>query len=217
MRITAIAGGPARATLELARPSFVTVLSVTPDRIEAITPVTGMMAELVGAGARVVSLERELGGGNSVGERFGAVAETVLPDDITAAELQEYNRCMANARRIDAARRESRRRIVGRDSAGRPIYDPTPVPPVAGEWTAESQCMANAQRRRGAAATPTPTPVAAQPGRYLLVFASDASVSHTDVLRLDISEGDPRSIAATIGVRLFEPRQARWAVAYTPW
>ncbi|MDA1082572.1 MAG: hypothetical protein O2973_13055 [Gemmatimonadetes bacterium] len=212
-----VAYGPERVTYELQRPAYVTVLSVTDDRIEAIVPDAGKRSELVGSGSRIVGLNREANTAvNAANARFrGMDTRGVAPNDVTMAQMQEYNRCVARARQISANRRAAKRPIIGYDSLGRAIYGPAPTIDDPGDFDFERQC------RYPTPARPTPGPAAQrqapQAGRYLLIYTSDTPVEHRDVLELVVTGGDVRSIATTVGRKLFDLRGALLSVTYLPW
>ena len=214
VRITGLAYGPDRATYELARPAYITVLSVTDEGIASITPNVSEATRIEMAGTHTAGLNMLRNDGNRVMDRFGPrAARTVPEEDATLAEIAEYNRCLAQARAADARRREANRRVIGRDSAGRPIYGPPEE--RAGERTAESYCRVPSTPNRGPL-TSQPA-VRAKPGRFLMVFASDTPVTYRQIVELAITETDPRLMTISIGRKLFGPRNSIWSGYFLPW
>lgn len=214
VRIVGVAYAPDRLSLRVARPAFVTVVAVTPDRIVPLLPTAGTSSEAVPDGERTMSLEVQGGDGrNRVAERFPRSG--AADDAASAAAVMEYNRCLANARRVNEARKRTERRQVGTDSLGRPVFETVVVddPSSDPRHDAERQC-----REPDGSVGRLRAPDASHGGtRMLFVFASDTPVSQQNVVDLAIPEGDARSIAAAIGGRLFTARGGRWAAAYAPW
>lgn len=211
VRIVGVGVDPGRAVFELSQPSYVTLISVTATTIEAILPGNGAKQQIVASGLHVAILRQLDSTRFGVADRFGA-RSGLLEDNVGAAELQEYNRCLANARQINAQRRQARRPVVGRDSAGRPIYGEA-APSADPREDAERYCRMPASRTASASG---PAPARAK-GRYLLLYASDTPITNRDIVALAISEGDPRSIAEVIGRRLFGARGAQWSGTFVPW
>lgn len=212
-RIQRVAYGPDRATYTLTRPAYVTLISVTDKAIQALIPVVGMKSQMEGSGDHVASMSRQTdSAGNRVADRFGSV-KGGAEDITTVAQLADYNRCISAARAADARRREGTRRVVGRDSSGKPIYGP-PEPSAADiGQDAESRCSV----KQATGAQPAAPTGRAQKGRYLLLFASDTPIEFHDITDLVVSEGDIRSITKVVGDRLFGVRGANWSAHYLPW
>ena len=210
VRIVGVGVDPARAIFELSQPAFVTLISVTEAKLEAIIPVAGVPSQIVPSGMHVANFRQLDSAKYSVADRFGARAG-VLEDNVGAAALGEYNRCLANARQLDAQRRQAQRPVVGRDSTGRPIYgEAAPTDP---RQESERFCRMPASRNTAAAG-------GVQSGaklRYLMLFASDMPTETRDIVALAITEGDPRSIAEVIGRRLFGARGAQWSGSFVSW
>lgn len=214
IRVTGIGHGPDRATYDLARPAYITILSITDEAIASITPNVSEATRIEMAGTHTAGLNSLRSDGNRVADRFGPrAARTVPEEDATLAEIAEYNRCLAQARATDAKQREANRRVIGRDSAGRPIYGPPEE--RAGERTAESYCRIPSRPNREPLTYQSA--VQAKPGRYLMVFASDTPVAYRDILELAITETDPRLMAISIGRKLFGPRNGIWSGYVLPW
>lgn len=212
-RILRVVGGPARATYELDRPAYVTLLSVDFRSIVAIAPVTGMKSELLGRGQHTAGLSQQTEAGDfSVGARFGPRAG-LTEDPASAAAVGEYNRCVANARRAAAQRRTGPRPVIGRDSTGQPIYGPPTESADDARRSDEHRCKMPTIGIQHAADQSAP----AKPGRYLLLFASDTPVAYRDVTELVITAADVRTTAQIIGDKLFGVRGARWSVSSLPW
>ena len=215
VRILGVGVDPSRAVFELSQASYVTLISVTATTIEAIVPGNGVRQQIVAGGLHVAVLRQLDSTRFGVADRFGARAG-VLEDNVGAAELLEYNRCLANARLVDARRRQAVRPVVGRDSAGRPIYGE--APPTDPRQESERYCRMPASRAAtgaGSAGSAGSADARTQ-GRYLLLYASDTPITSRDIVNLTISEGDPRSITEVIGRRLFGARGAQWSGAFAP-
>jgi hypothetical protein len=200
LKLTGLAYAPDRITYEVNRPSYVTILSVSQSSIVSIIPRVDVDSRIEMAGSHQTPLTvLDTKAAKSVVPSSMSAAP-ILNDDARVAEVQEYNRCMARAAAASKRDEEASRRVVGRDSAGRPIYGPPTV--VPNERNYENQC---AQRQ---ASTQTPAPprfesAPGQPGRFLLIFASDTRVEHKQVLELAVTESDPRLMTIAIGRKLF--------------
>jgi len=212
VRIVSVASNPSRATFELARPAYVTVISVTETAIDAILPVVGMKQKIIGGGTHVASLSRQVDvAANGVIDRFGNAGANVASDDATADQIREYNRCLAGARQAESKRRDASRRVTGYDKDGKPIYGPASEPTIDYEALCRApQGKANANRSPQLA-----TP--AKPGRYLLIYASDTPIEFRDITELTVTESTIRLTAYTIGKRLFGVRGAAWSGHIAPW
>jgi hypothetical protein len=210
VRVTSVAYGSDRATYELRRPSYVTIVSVTDSGIVAITPLPEFPARLEGGGAHTRSLY-----GNAVlvpAVNANGAQQSAANEDMEEYARQEdaYNRCTAAA----AARRRSAPPVViGHDKDGKPIYG-TPPESATDQYSPESGCSRLMPSRRDGPARTPGHPVA---GRYLMVFASDAPVEYRDIVALGVSESDPQLIAFAIGNKLFGARGAQWAGYVSPW
>lgn len=214
VKVVDVMYAPDRSTYELARPAYVTVLSVASDRIAAIAPATGK-SELVGSGSHTIGLDREAGiqlGRIQASFRNGRL----LPDDASAAQVRDYNRCLTRARGAAAQRREARRPIVGYDSSGKAIYGPPPLIDAPGDVDLEVRCrIPPASGAQAAPRVAAPSPKTA--GRYLLIFASDTPIETRDIEELVVNESDVRSITLVVGQKLFGVRGANWSVTFRPW
>ncbi len=212
VRVTGVAYGPDRAMYELSRPAYVVVISVTDKAIHPVSPSQTITPALVGSGMHAVALDPE-SRGDIRGVSLNAADGSAAVRDESAAGVMEYNRCLARARQESSRRREARRPIIGRDSLGRPIYGPPPTLDEPGV-DLESRCrMPVTERPQAAMSAQRP----AVSGRQLLIFASDTPVEYRDIIDLVITEGDPRSVAAVIGRKLYDIRGARWSATYLPW
>jgi hypothetical protein len=208
VKITGVAYGPDRVNYETTRAAYITIIVVNETSILSIIPSDAAPSTIEAAGAHVSGLTR-LGVANNA-NRFGGVPG-VDPTAVTAAE---YERCMARAAQVARANAQNRRVIVGRDSAGRPIYGPAEVT-VDDQRMAESRCTAS---NRGS--SQNGPVVASQPAaknRYLFIYATDTPVDAKAIAALAITENDPKLMAIAMGKKLFDVRGARWAGYYIPW
>jgi hypothetical protein len=206
IKVTAIAYAPDRATYETSAPGYVTIISVTERAIEALVPLATEDPHVEMAGTRTTGLSRGR-------EGIAMIPSQVLAaEQARVAEIQDYNRCLERARAYDKARAEQNRRVVGRDSAGRPIYGPPEF--HAADRSAESSCVLQQPAPEQPQARSTP---GIRGNRHLLLFLSDTPVAHRQILELSVSEADPRIMAAAIGRKLFADRGATWSGYYQPW
>jgi hypothetical protein len=206
LRFTGIGYGPDRATYELAKPAYITMIGVTETTIEALMPLATEDPRIEMAGVHTTGLNRS-----------SEVLRGRLPSELTApdprmAELQAYNRCVERGRAADKQQAERNRRIVGRDSAGRPIYGPPEY--NAADVNYESQCTMPVARSNNSQPDPMRP---AKKDRYLLIFVSDSPVRHETIVALRVSETEPRLFTTSIGRKLFGGRDAVWAGYFRPW
>lgn len=213
-RITGLGYGPDRASYVLNKPAYVAFIGVTDRAIASLIPAIGVESKIESAGAHTAGLNNSARG-DRVADRFGA-RRGIADVDASAAQLQEYNRCLARAREADRQRAEGQRRVIGRDSAGRPIYGPPEY--RADVQSAESYCRApQAPQTSRQAGINSIGRVPAQRGRMLILYVSDTPVAHKDVLELAITETDPKLVALSIGRKLFGQRGAQWSAHLVPW
>lgn len=215
LSLVSLSYSPDLVSYELRRPSYVTILSVSQSAVEAIIPGANAPSRIEMAGPHLAGLTRfrdsaSLSAVPAVNSRIGPL----LDGDARLADVQEYNRCIAQAEAMNRRDEQASRRIIGRDSAGAPIYGPPTVAPAERNYGTRCAQRRVLPRPTGAEGPPS---VAKQAGRYLLLFASDTPVSHHQVLELAISESDPLLITRTIGSRLFGPRAAIWSGLYRAW
>jgi hypothetical protein len=188
---------------------------VTDSAIGAIVPHVDTPSQIEMAGTHTAGLLRQAGVATTIAQQFGErAAGTIVDDNVRLAELSEYNRCVARAMSADKSRREASRPIIGRDSAGRPIYGPTP-PQTASEPDPESYCRV--PRAASSAAADAPGMFPARPGRYVILYLSDTPVAYKDILALAITESEPRLMASSIGRKLFTAKGAIWSGYFRPW
>ena len=214
VKIVDVSYAPDRATYELRRPSYVTVVSITQDRVTAITPSVGRSG-LAGSGSHTLGLDEE--SRRSLDNlRANYRIGRVTPDDASAAQIMEYNRCLSRARAVSAARRSGRRPIIGRDSTGNPIYGQAPLLDSPDDIDYEARCRIPTSPGKGENDRTTRQAPEAE-NRYLLVFAADTPIEARDIEDLVITESDVRSIAVVVGRKLFDIRGAQWSVTFLPW
>ena len=213
-RILGVAHAPERVAYILARTAYVTILSLDDKTIVPLRPVAGRRSELTGDGPQMAGLtgESRANGSSAVGsgQRPGAT------DDLTsAAAVQEYNRCVANARQANKNRRSGPRPIVGRDSAGQPTYGPPAetADDARRSIQDEDRCAMPTIGLQQAIAASVP----AKPGRFLVLFASDTPIEHRDVTDLVVTSADIAVTVRLIGEKLFGVRGALWSASYLPW
>jgi hypothetical protein len=209
VKITGVAYGPDRVNYEMSRAAYITIIVVNESSILSIVPSEAAASTIESAGAHVSGLTR-MGVANNT-QRF-ANAPGVDANAVTAAE---YERCMARAAQYARTQAQNRRVIVGRDSAGRPIYGPA-EPSMDDQMRAEASCGANA---RNSTQQPLRGPVSApaKKDRYLFIYATDTPVNVQAIIDLKITENDPKLMAISMGKKLFDIRGARWAGYYIPW
>ncbi len=212
-RIARVTRNPAQLSFHLDRPAYVTVISVDDKTIDAIAPRAGARSELVGRGSHIASLVHGMNAEfESQAMRPGR--NTNPPDDVvSAAAVMEYNRCVANARQMDAQRRSGPRRIIGRDSSGAPIYGPP-------EETADDALRSLQDRCRMPTVGISQTTVdyaLPKPGRFLVLFASDTPIEQVDIAKLVVTAANIMATVQTIGDRLFTVRNSRWSASYVAW
>lgn len=208
VKITGVAYGPDRVNYELSRAAYISIIVVNETSILSIVPSEAAPSSIVSAGSHVAGLTR-LGVADNT-SRFGGVPG-VDPSAVTAAE---YERCMTRAAQVARLNAQNRRVIVGRDSAGRPIYGPAEVT-VDDQRMAESRCNMS---QRSSSQTPAATSrTTAAKNRFLFVYATDTPVNVQAIVDLKITENDPKLMAISMGKKLFDVRGARWAGYYIPW
>jgi hypothetical protein len=208
--VTRINHTPAFVGVDFARPAYLTVVLVTPERIMPMLPVLGKRSEIIGAGEQVVGMGVTAdSAANSLGQRFRGTQVAETP---SASALMEYNRCMARAESASKARRTVRKQ-VGTDKDGKPIYVTEELPDL--DRTVDRACRLPSAET-GALRGPTGIP-SQSTGSTLLVFASDTPVDHQDIVNLAVSESGARAIAQSIGNKLFASRGAKWSVTFVPW
>ncbi len=198
VRILGVGYAPSRVSLLFSTAAYLTIVGVTPERIDALVPTAEHDSNIVEAGAMTIAL-----GVDSP----GAAGRSAGGDEGSAAARMEQSACAARVRALNAARAKQSRRQVGTDSKGNPIYVEDP-PPEIDEDRACPLPAVNGGR---------PVATAPRSRRYLLVFASDTPVSNQNVIDLAVTEGDPRSMAMAIGTKLFSIRGGTWSVTVTPW
>jgi hypothetical protein len=208
VKITGVAYGPDRVNYELTRAAYITIIVVNESSILSIVPSEAAASTIESAGAHVSGLTR-MGVANNA-QRF-ANAPGVDANAVTAAE---YERCMSRAAQVARLNAQNRRVIVGRDSAGRPIYGPAEVT-VDDQRMAESRCNMSQSSTQQAPRGPVSAP--AKKDRYLFIYATDTPVNVQAIIDLKITENDPKLMAISMGKKLFEIRGARWAGYYIPW
>jgi hypothetical protein len=194
--------GPDRVTFEMSRLGYITLIGVDSANITPILPLVSETPRIEMAGPHTFGL-------NARAKAVGAVS--VIPEN--TAELQAYNRCVTQAIAYDKAREQQSRKVIGRDSAGRPIYGPPE--PIATTESAERRCVDPSTRQVESATSQPALP--ARPGRYLLLYVSDTPVNHEAIVALKITENDPRLMTISIGRKLFNGRDALWAGYFRNW
>jgi hypothetical protein len=209
VKITGIAYGPDRVNYETTRAAYITIIVVDETSILSIVPSEAAASTIEAAGAHVSGLTRMGGARNA--ERFGN-APGVDPAAVTAAA---YERCMARAAQSARAAAQNRRVVVGRDSAGRPIYGPA-EPTMDDQMRAEASC-GSASRNSSQQPPQGPVSVPSKKNRFLFIYATDTPVDAKAIAALAITENDPKLMAIAMGKKLFDVRGARWAGYYIPW
>jgi hypothetical protein len=209
VKITGVAYGPDRVNYEMSRAAYITIIVVNESSILSIVPSEAAASTIESAGAHVSGLTR-MGVADNL-NRFGGVAGV----DPTAVTSAEYERCMMRADQIARLNARNRRVIVGRDSAGRPIYGPAEVT-VDDQRMAESRCNATTRSSSQKAPVTSQAP-AGKKDRYLFIYATDTPVNVQAIIDLKITENDPKLMAISMGKKLFDIRGARWAGYYIPW
>jgi hypothetical protein len=202
VRILGVGYAPSRVSLMFSTAAYLTIVSVTPERIDALVPTAEHDSKIVEAGAMTIALGVDTPGPNAGGRGGDAGG-----DEGSAAARMEQSACAARVRARNAARAKQSRRQVGTDSKGNPIYVEDP-PPEIDEDRACPLPGVNGGK---------PLATAPRSRRYLLVFASDTPVSNQNLIDLAVTEGDPRSMAMAIGTKLFSIRGGTWSVTVAPW
>jgi hypothetical protein len=211
VKIIGVAYGPDRVNYEMTRAAYITIIVVDETSILSIVPSEAVPSSIESAGAHVSGLTR-LGSVNNVGkERFGSAPGV----DLAAVTAAAYERCMVRAAQTARAQAQNRRVVVGRDSAGRPIYGPA-EPTMDDQMRAEAAC-GSASRNSSQQPPQGPVSVPSKKNRFLFIYATDTPVDAKTIAALAITENDPKLMAIAMGKKLFDVRGARWAGYYIPW
>lgn len=188
--------------------SYVILLAVIPGKsIEQISPSPNQLPVRLPSGKHSISVRQ--------------TANVAEPDhrDVSAAELGEINRCVAEAMAV-ARRRAQAQQPVKRDSLGRIVKNNAPPPVLIDEYGMENACRLQVQSRTKNRPQLKP-PIREPAERYLVVLTSPFPIAGPLISdRLESLLTTAPDVATTIEAiaqGLFAGMAPTWSGTYTTW